>query len=170
MKIRIVQHPMGHGFPRADADQIMAILGHPRGWATRGHAFERVWSGGDVIVYLRPPAYMARRFGEPELRSLSVTESVVGQPYRIHIHASNWNRVPSGFEGDLATYRAYLIQHEIGHCLGHGHEPTPPVVGHDLLPPCPVMYQQTRGTRGRCRPNYHPLASEARGRQTPSHA
>lgn len=166
---------MGHGFSSRDADFIMAVLRHPGGWGRRGHTFERVrvargGGGPDVVMFLRPPSYMDERFATERLRGLSVTETSPGDPSVIHIHSGNWHAVPEGFEGGLRTYRAYLIQHEIGHCLGHGHEPVPPLLlrqqrqqqQHEEMPPCPVMYQQTRGTRGRCAPNYRPLDTEAR--------
>ena len=162
---------MGHGFSPGDADFIMAVLRHPEGWGRRGHTFERVRTargggpGPDVVMFLRPPPYMDEHFAPTErLRGLSVTETSPGEPSVIHIHSGNWHTAPEGFEGDLRTYRAYLIQHEIGHCLGHGHEPVPPLLRqqHEEMPPCPVMYQQTRGTRGRCAPNYRPLDTEAR--------
>ena len=52
----------------------------------------------------------------------------------------------SDFVGDLKTYHAYVVQHEMGHVLGYEHEqPTG-----DSNKNCPVMYQQTKGTRGKC--------------------
>jgi hypothetical protein len=141
-RVRIVQWPMGHGFMPDDAEFIMAVLRHPLGWARRGHTFERVWSattGHDVVIFLRPPSYMDGRFAAAErLRGLSVTETTPGGPSTIHIHEANWDTPPGGFDGSRGVYRAYLIQHEIGHCLGHGHEPAPPPPGQRPAPAAAV--------------------------------
>lgn len=55
----------------------------------------------------------------------------------------------------LEQYRSYLINHEIGHLLGLGHD-------RECIAPemyAPAMMPQTLGTRG-CRPNCWPLKHE----------
>ena len=59
------------------------------------------------------------------------------------------------FRGDVALYRRYLVNHEVGHLLGHGHVSCQV----EDRARAPVMMQQTKGV-GACRANGRPLAWE----------
>jgi hypothetical protein len=66
-----------------------------------------------------------------------------GGPSRIFFDKQNWDFVPAAFRGSKAVYRAYLINHEIGHAafrLDHASQRATPGQR------CRVMYQQTKGT------------------------
>jgi hypothetical protein len=80
------------------------------------------------------------------------------------LNVSRWTRGAVAFDGDLANYRRYAVNHEVGHALGHNHSHN--CLGNGLAP---VMMQQTIGTRtagGVCRVNpwpFPPGVSDAPG-------
>lgn len=117
------------------AATVDAALADPRGWTASGEvAFRRV----DVA--------------EPDVRiRLTATETARATcgfelPYDtscyvngvVYVSAPRWFRGAQSFAGDLEGYRKYVINHEIGHFLGHGHEFCPADGA-----PAPVMMQQT---------------------------
>lgn len=145
------------GFSDKDTRYIIDILDDPRGWADVGYVFKMVpVNEADVIIYKKSRLAMSKRFQRPDLAGMSVCVRSV--PIEIWIHNDNWSSPPKNFIGSKSVYQAYVIQHEMGHAIGYSH--------HDPLPdptlPCPVMYQQTRGTIDRCRSN--PWVSESSGR------
>lgn len=117
------------------AAAVDATLADPRGWTASGDvAFRRV----DVAqpdVRIRLTAMETARatcgFALPYDTSCYVNGVV-------YVSAARWFRGAQSFAGDLEGYRKYLINHEIGHFLGHGHEPCPADGA-----PAPVMMQQT---------------------------
>ncbi len=61
-----------------------------------------------------------------------------GSAGRVFINDARWVRGAMSFDGDLAAYRSYAINHEVGHALGMRHQPCPAAGA-----PAPVMMQQS---------------------------
>ena len=122
--------------------EVDATLADPRSWGHTGKiAFQRVDSGPvDVKVVLASPATTDRM-----CRPLSTNGiySCGNGPVAV-INEMRWLRGADAYTGHLATYRQYVINHEVGHTIGHGHAqcPAPGQLA-------PVMMQQTIGI-GKC--------------------
>jgi Ca2+-binding RTX toxin-like protein len=61
----------------------------------------------------------------------------------IGINVNRWNTATSWWPASLRVYRTYVVNHEVGHFLGHGHATCP---GAGL--PADVMQQQTKQLDG----------------------
>jgi hypothetical protein len=69
---------------------------------------------------------------------------------RVVLNAKRWMYAVPAYAGQLDLYRSYLVNHEVGHALGHGHSTCT-----TKNTPAPVMMQQTKGLGG-CLPNAWP--------------
>ncbi|WP_307793124.1 DUF3152 domain-containing protein [Amycolatopsis sp. MtRt-6] len=116
---------------------VDTILADPRGWA--GVTFRRVDANPAVRISLTTPG-TARR---PDLCGFTIpydSSCRLARERRVVVNLARWLRGAHSYDGDLAGYRAYAINHELGHALGHGHVGCPAPGA-----PAPVMMQQTFG-------------------------
>lgn len=133
--------------PAQFATAVHQTLNDPRGWGPR---FQRVSHGPvELRISLSSPA-LARERCLPLHVGLDLS---CWQHGRAVINAERWGQGAHTYGRDLATYREYLISHEVGHALGH-HHLTCPEPGR----PAPTMVQQTKSLYG-CRTNPWPHRS-----------
>ncbi|WP_432835045.1 DUF3152 domain-containing protein [Dactylosporangium sp. CA-092794] len=131
------------------AAAVEAVFADPRSWPGTGQwRLRRVGNGEhyDFTIYLVTPATRDQLCGSSYDRYTSCRKdnSVV-------INVARWVRGVPDYGADLATYRQYVINHETGHRLYHGHELCP-----GPGKPAPVMQQQTLGLHG-CVANAWPI-------------
>jgi hypothetical protein len=126
------------------AEEIDRILGDPRSWiAGRQFRLQRVPApaAAEFTVYLASAATSEKMCADGGLRTEGFTSCRL--PGQVVINNDRWQAAVPGYGAPLAEYRAYAINHEVGHQLGHGHEVCP---GEGEL--APVMMQQTYGLQG----------------------
>ena len=142
----------------AFADEVETVLGDPRSWTGGGTLRLQMVAGSDKADFT---VYLATRDTAGELCERGGTNiRIGGVPYtscrttgRAILNLDRWRLSSKPYVNakvPLAVYREYVINHEVGHELGHHHEGCPKAGG-----PAPVMVQQTLTTRG-CVPNPWP--------------
>lgn len=129
------------GEARDFVDAVELILGDPRSWGDDGkRSLQRVdGDDADVRVLLAAPDTVDRMCAP--LRTNGYVSCANGN--RAVINQNRWVSGVPHFDGDLETYRVYLINHEVGHTLGHGH-----VFCSGEGEVAPVMQQQTLDLQG----------------------
>jgi hypothetical protein len=130
----------------AFAKAVRGTLADPRSWGNGGRlSFQQVDAAAaaagqyDFRVAVVSPGNMDSFC--PGLRTLGYTSCRVGE--RAVINLARWSTAVPDYQGDVATYRHYVVNHEVGHALGNGHQPCP---GPGAV--APVMQQQTLGLDG----------------------
>ncbi|MEU8421692.1 DUF3152 domain-containing protein [Micromonospora sp. NPDC048835] len=137
------------GLPAADiATAITATLNDPRGWTAGGAwRLRRVGAGEptDFTIYLATP-------GTRDTLCQDVADAYTScrNGARVVLNVARWVKGVPRYGASLETYRQYMVNHEVGHKLGYGHERCP---GRGR--PAPVMQQQTLGLHG-CTANAWP--------------
>ncbi len=127
---------------------VMATLNDPRGWGADGSmVFARTDGDAELRVVLASPALVDRMCAPLE----TVGKVSCGIKGSAVLNYLRWVDGSSSWDGDKVAYRHYLVNHEVGHILGHRHEYCggPGQVA-------PLMQQQT-GPMAPCTPNPWPF-------------
>jgi hypothetical protein len=146
------------------AAAVEAILGDPRSWTAGGTLrLARVSGSADFAIYLASPVRSEAMCREDGLETGQFTNCRLTDG-RVVINSARWLTGVTDYGAPLAEYRAYVVNHEVGHQLGYGHELCP-----GAGQPAPVMQQQTLGLAG-CTPYGWPYRAGARYTGPPSFA
>ena len=128
---------------------ISSILNDQRGWKTViGKEFQIVnYYDADFHIFLATPNTV------DELCFPLQTNGIYScrNGNQVVYNYFRWISGAKDFGLDIATYRLYLINHEVGHMLGWGHTDCP---SQNAL--APLMMQQSKTTAG-CVPNGWPI-------------
>jgi hypothetical protein len=152
-----VEQPASGSLATSFAHEVDRVLGDPRGWiAGRDVRLRRVphTAYAEFTIFLASAGTSRRMCSDGGLDTAGYTSCRL--PGRVIINGARWQSAIAGYGAPLGTYRAYAVNHEVGHQLGHGHEACP---GRGR--PAPVMMQQTYGLKG-CTPNPWPYLKSRR--------
>lgn len=137
----VVQVEGGLGVePGGFAAEVEETLGDPRSWSAR-RALQRVddEDDADLRVVLASPALTDRLCAPLDTGGyFSCANGALAV-----LNVARWLRGAPSYDGHLEEYRAYVVNHEVGHTLGLGHATCP---GRGQA--APVMLQQTKGLDG----------------------
>lgn len=135
------------------ANTVYRVLNDSRGWPRAGATFTKADEGCDFTIVLSEAKYL------PSFDAGCSTKYSCRVGNHVIINLDRWN---DGIEdwkkagGDLARYRTMVINHEVGHALGHvDNETTCAGAGK----PAPLMQEQSMHLDG-CTVNEWPLDDE----------
>ncbi len=136
------------------------LVGHAHGWA--GLSVVDSATDADSIIMLTPQKVLSKMFPKFAQKRLSVCNMDTRE---VWLNEDRWRRTqPDESHLSLPAYRAYMVHHELGHALGHGHSDGKCEGERQLVP---VMVQQTLGIGG-CTPNPFPTPGELANQTTPN--
>lgn len=135
---------------QAFAAAVDATLADPASWTGQGRwSLQRVSADdADFVIRLAVPVTVDRVCATAGLDTRGYVSCRAGN--FVMINLDRWLGAVPDYQGDVALYRKYVINHEVGHHLGYGHQACP---GPGRM--APVMQQQTLGLDG-CRANGSP--------------
>jgi hypothetical protein len=130
------------------AAEVETTLSDPRSWTAGGTLRLQPVSGAagqEFTVLLASPVQSEALCAEDGMNTEQYTNCRLSDG-RVVINSARWLTGVVGYGAPLSVYREYVINHEVGHQLGYGHEQCP-----GTGQPAPVMQQQTLGLNG-CQP------------------
>ncbi len=135
---------------RGLAAAVDATLADPASWTGQGRwSLQRVATDrADLVIRLATSATVGEVCEAAGLEDATYSSCRTGQ--FVMINLDRWLHAVPEYRGDVALYRHYVINHEVGHGLGYGHQACP-----EPGLPASVMQQQTLGLNG-CLPNGWP--------------
>jgi hypothetical protein len=129
---------------------VGTVLEDPRGWQAAGIEFVPVERNPRLSIMLARPRTVDRLCWP--LRTGG--EYSCGRKHRAALNLDRWREGAEPWGDEVAGYRVYMVNHEVGHLIGMPHaecdEPGQPAA---------VMLQQTMGLEG-CEAQPWPLESE----------
>lgn len=132
----------------AFAATVMATLNDPRGWGADGSlSFARTDGDAEMRVILASPATVDDLCAPLDTGG----EVSCGTNGRAVLNLRRWVLATAEYAADKAAYRQYLVNHEVGHLLGHRHERCPGAGQR-----APLMQQQSYKAAP-CTPNPWPF-------------
>jgi hypothetical protein len=126
------------------AGEVDAILGDPRGWtADHQRRFQRVAQSApaEFTVFLATPGTVDKKCADGGFHTERVRSCRL--PTQLIINLDRWQNSMPDYGAGRDEFRAFAINHELGHQLGYGHEACSM-----LGAPAPVMMPQTLGLNG----------------------
>ena len=123
---------------------VDTVLGDPRSWIGGGNVRLQLVPAGapaEFTVLLASPTTSEAICATGGLKTEGYSSCRL--PGRVVLNLARWLTGVPNYGASLEEYRRYLVNHEVGHQLGHGHEACP-----GAGQPAPVMQQQTYGLTG----------------------
>ncbi len=148
-----------HADTTSIAKTVRDVLLDPRGWQSVDHVrFVQSPKKAKITIYVASPETTDK------LCAPAKTEgkwSCFNQGKAV-LNYRRWLKAVPGFDGNVTGYREYLVNHEVGHGLGHTHR-TCPGKGQ----PAPVMQEQSMGLHG-CTAWFWPMSPAEAAKATKS--